>query len=44
MKYEQEYMPDETELEDVVHILKDGKSTVLEVPDDTEEPEDVDDD
>lgn len=41
MKYEQEYMP-EQDLEDKVFVLKDGRAEELEVPDDTEEPEDAD--
>lgn len=40
MKYEQEYMPDVTEMEDVVHVLKDGKAETLAVPDDDGDPED----
>jgi hypothetical protein len=40
MKYEQEYIPDVTEMEDVVHVLKDGRSETLAVPDDDGDPED----
>ena len=40
MKYEQEYMPDASEMEDVVHVLKDGRADVLDVPDDDGDPED----
>lgn len=34
MKYEQEYTPDVTELEDVVHVLHNGRSEIVDVPDD----------
>ena len=40
MKYEQEYMPDVTEMEDVVHILHNGKAEAVDVPDDDGDPED----
>ena len=39
MKYEQEYMPDVTEMEDVVHVLHNGRAEALAVPDDDGEPE-----
>ena len=40
MKYEQEYMPDVTEMEDVVHVLVNGRAEALDVPDDDGDPED----
>lgn len=40
MKYESEYMPDVTEMEDVVHILKNGRAETVDVPDDTDSPVD----
>lgn len=43
MKYEPEYMPDVTEMEDVVHILHDGKAEEMDVPDDDGDPVDEED-
>ena len=40
MKYEQEYMPDVTAMEDVVRILHNGKAEAVDVPDDDGDPED----
>ena len=33
MKYEKEYMPDVTEMEDAVHIFHDGKAGTVHNPD-----------
>ena len=43
MRYEAEYMPDIAEMEDVVHVLRNGKSEALNVPDDDGDPEDEED-
>ena len=43
MKYEPEYMPDVTEMEDVVHVLKNGKAEAVDVPDDDGDPVDEED-